>query len=484
MIPRMFDRPRGTGSGIFTRERFILISVALSSLLGAIDLSIVNLANPAITASFNTSIGMGSLVILSYTLTITGLVLIMGKLGDRIGFRRVLLMGLVIFGFGSFFCGISQSIETLIASRMLQAVGAAMFSAIGPAIVTEFLPEQSRGRSLGWLISFYALGFALGPGIGGFFTEFMVWNWIFFINIPIVAVTFIIAWYTIPQQEQPEEQKPFRLAGPVTLIPAVLCLLLSISLFQVPGIPDLVLVLLFAAGIGLGLVFLHIERKNPDPLISPVLLKNPSFRSGILACLIITMLFSGVTYLMPLYLINSHHLDQFTAGLIMTIPALCSIIAAPLAGSLADRHGSILVSLVSVTLMAAGFLIFVTFNSMTFILVIIAGMLVTRVSTSSFFGPNGRLIMNHCPKGTTGIGSGVMMLVRNMGIVLGVGFFQSVFAIRMYLAGIPRNGLPLVPRITPELSRQGYQAVYIVAFCLCIFVILMLRRTKERSDTT
>jgi EmrB/QacA subfamily drug resistance transporter len=483
MIPSLFHRAPRDDSGFFTRQRLILLSVALSSLLGAIDLSIVNIANPTIIKSLNTSIGMGSLVILSYTLTITGLILIMGKLGDRIGFRRVLLMGLVIFGLGSFFCGISQNIETLIASRMLQAVGAAMFSAIGPAIITEFLPEESRGRSLGWLISLYALGFAIGPGIGGFFTGFMVWNWIFFINIPIVIIAFIVAWYYIPQQEPPAEKKPFRLAGPATLIPALLCLLLSISLFQVPGIPDFVLAMLFAAGIGLGLVYWLIERKNPDPLIDPVLLRNPSFRSGILACLIITMLFSGVTYLMPLYLVNSHHLDQFTAGLIMTIPALFSIIAAPVAGSLADRHGSVLVSLVSVTLMAAGFLIFVTFNAMTVIIVIVAGLLVTRVSTTSFFGPNGRLIMNHCPKGTTGTGSGVMMLVRNMGIVLGVGFFQTVFAIRMYLAGIPRNGLPLVPRITPELSRIGYQAVYIVAFCLCIFVILLLRKTKEKPDT-
>ena len=478
----MFHHSHGADPGIFTSQRLILVSVALSSLLGAIDLSIVNIANPAIIRSFNTSIGMGSLVILSYTLTIAGLILIMGKLGDRIGFRRVLLTGLVIFGFGSFLCGISPGIQTLIVSRMLQAVGAAMFSAVGPAIITEFLPESSRGKSLGWLISLYAVGFAIGPGIGGFITQYVTWNWIFFINIPIVAVTFILAWHSIPRQERAEKRKPFRLAGPATLIPALLCILLSFSLFQVPGIPDLVLIILFAAGIGFLLLFRHTERKNPDPLISPVLMRNPDFRSGIVACLIITMLFSGVTYLMPLYLINSHHLDQFTAGLIMTAPALLSIIAAPLAGSLADRHGSIPVSLVSVTLMASGFLIFVTFDPVTLIVIIIAGMLVTRVSTASFFGPNAKLIMNHCPEGTIGNGSGVMMLVRNIGIVMGIALFQSVFAIRMYLAGIPRNGLPLVPRITPQLSQIGYQAVYLVAFCLCIFVIFILRNTKERPE--
>ena len=164
------------------------------------------------------------------------------------------------------------------------------------------------------------------------------------------------------------------------------------------------------------------------------------------------MLFSGVTYLMPLYLVNSHHLDQFTAGLIMTVPALFSIIVAPAAGSLADRHGSILVSTFAVGLAAAGFLVFATFDPMTVLFIIIAGMLVTRVSTAAFFGPNGKLIMNHCPEGTVGNGSGVMMTVRHIGLVFGIAMFQSVFAIRMYAAGIPRDGTPLVPRLTPALS--------------------------------
>ena len=156
--------------------------------------------------------------------------------------------------------------------------------------------------------------------------------------------------------------------------------------------------LLFLAGVVMGGIFVLRERHNPDPLINPVLARNRDFGLGILACLIITTLFSGVTYLMPLYLINSRHLDQFIAGLIMTAPALLSILVAPASGSLADRHGSILISMIAVGLAAAGFLIFFTFNPLTLVGIIIAGMLVTRVSTAAFFGPNARLIMGHCPR--------------------------------------------------------------------------------------
>lgn len=475
-IPRLFP---AADPGSLTGQRLILASVSLASLLGALDLSIVNIANPAIIKAFQVSVGTGSLVILAYMLTLAGLIMIMGKLGDRFGFRPVFITGLLVFGTGSLLCGIAPDIYSLIGSRILQAAGAAMFSAIGPAVITEFLPVSARGKSLGYLISLSAVGFALGPGIGGFVTQFASWHWIFFMNLPIVVIAIILGWHCIPRQSPPAVQKPVQVVGPGTFILATVCILLSFSLFQVPGTPDLTLLLLLAAGIAFGFLFWQTEKRNPDPLISPALIGNPHFRSGVIACLIITMLFSGVTYLMPLYLVNSHHLDQFTAGLIMTVPALFSIIVAPAAGSLADRHGSVLVSTLAVGLAAAGFLVFATFDPMTVLFIIIAGMLVTRVSTAAFFGPNGKLIMNHCPEGTVGNGSGVMMTVRHIGLVFGIAMFQSVFAIRMYAAGIPRDGTPLVPRLTPALSVLGYQAVYVTSFILCVVVILILRRTKE-----
>ncbi|MDP3564669.1 MAG: MFS transporter, partial [Methanoregula sp.] len=168
-IPRFFP---AADPHSLTGRRLILASVSLASLLGALDMSIVNIANPAIIKSFQVSVGMGSLVILTYMLTISALIMIMGKLGDHLGFRPLLIGGLVIFGMGSFLCGMAPDIYFLIGSRILQAVGAAMFSAIGPAIITTFLPVSERGKSLGYLISLSAVGFALGPGLGGFITQY------------------------------------------------------------------------------------------------------------------------------------------------------------------------------------------------------------------------------------------------------------------------------------------------------------------------
>jgi len=462
-----------------TGQRIIVATVSLASLMGALDMSIVNITVPTIDKAWQIPVGVGSLIIISYMLTITGLILFMGKLGDRYGFRKLFLVGLALFGLGSLLCGISFNITSLIASRILQGAGAAMFSAIGPAVITTYLPSSVRGKSLGFLIAMSAVGYALGPGVGGFISQYAGWRWVFFLNLPIVLAALFMSWYCLPAASGTTEQKPLNFVGPALFVSSLILILSAFSFYQVPGTPDAYLLLLLVSGLIVGGIFVLRERKSPDPLINPALIRNRDFQLGIITCLIITTLFSGVTYLMPLYLINSRHLDQSLAGLIMTVPALLSIVVAPAAGSLADRHGSIIISITAVGLAAAGFLIFFTFNPLTLVIVIIAGMIVTRVSTAAFFGPNARLIMGHCPPDAVGDGSGVMMTVRHVGMVVGIAFFQSVFAIRMYMEGIPRDGTPLVSKLTPALSVLGYQAVYLTSFALCIVVIILIRRTRD-----
>ena len=464
-------------------QYIIVATVSLASLMGALDMSVVNITVPTIDRAWQIPVGVGSLIIISYMLTITGLILFMGKLGDRYGFRKLFLVGLALFGLGSLLCAISPNITSLIISRVLQGAGAAMFSAIGPAVITTYLPPSVRGRSLGFLIAMSAVGYAIGPGLGGFISQYAGWRWAFFVNLPIVVIALFLTWYSIPAVTGKAEHHPINLANPALCVLAIILILSAFSFYQVPGTPDAILLALFISGCIVGGIFVLRERNNPDPLINPVLVHNRDFWLAIVTCFIITTLFSGVTYLMPIYLINSRHLDQFLAGLIMTMPALLSIIVAPAAGSLSDRHGSLVISLLAVALAAAGFLIFFTFNPLTLVIVIIAGMIVTRVSTAAFFGPNARLIMGHCPPDAVGDGSGVMMTVRHVGMVFGIAFFQSVFAIRMYMEGIPRDGTPLVNKLTPGLSVLGYQAVYLTAFVLCMVVLLLIYKTRDVPAT-
>ena len=462
-----------------TVQRLIIGTVSFAAFLGALDMSIVNISVPTIVKDWHIPIGLGTMVILSYLLTLTCLIMIMGKLGDRFGFRNLLITGFCIFGLGSVLCGCAPEIYFLLVSRVVQAIGAAMLSAVAPAIIVRDLPEQVRGRSLGYLISFSALGFAMGPGLGGLLSEYFSWRWIFFINLPVIIAGILLGRYYLPQENRSIVKKFPNLTNQITFVVFLAGILAAFSLYQVPGTSDSVLILLLTTGIVAGLIFLRLEQKNPDPLINPTLLKNRNFTLGIIACFIVTALFSGVTYFLPLYLVNSRHLPSFFAGMIMMIPALISMVAAPVSGSLADKYGSPIVSATAIGLSAIGFLIFFTFNPVTIVVLIVIAMIITRVSTAAFFGPNGSLIMGHCPPESLGNGAGVMMTVRHAGLVFGIALFQSIFALRMYAAGIPRDGTPLVPRLTPELSVLGYQAVYISAFCLSLIVIALVYFTRD-----
>jgi len=465
-----------------TVQRLIIGTVSFASLVGAIDMSIVNIAVPTIIKDWQIPIGLGSLVIISYLLTLTVLILIMGKLADRYGFRNIFLLGLLIFGLGSALCGLSPSIYFLIGSRMIQATGAAMLSAVSPAIITRYLPESARGKSLGYLIACSAIGYALGPGLGGIITGYFTWRWIFYINLPIVIGGLLLGYYIIPK-EVPGRAAPkrFDIISIILFIAALGGILASFSFYQVAGTPDNLLVALFLGGLGAGILFFMRDRKDPDPLIFTPLIRNRNFMLGLTTCFIVTALFSGVTYFMPLYLVNSRHLDPFLAGMIMMIPALISMVAAPISGSLADRHGSPIVSAASLGLSALGFVLIYTFNPTTAVAFIVVTLVLTRVSTASFFGPNGRLIMGHCTPETTGTGAGMMMAVRHTGLVCGIALFQSIFAIRMYLDGIPRDGTPLVPKLTPAMSVLGYQAVYLAAFALCIIAVILSLVSRDSA---
>ena len=140
-------------------------------------------------AAFNVTTSTVSWVSTIYLLVMAGCVLIFGKVSDVIGFKKVFLSGFLIFTIGSFACGFLpdfiHSFPVLIGSRAFQAVGGAMITAIGPAMVTAYIPMEQKGKAMGIVLTFAALGTAIGPTIGGILTQFLSWNWIFFINVPV-----------------------------------------------------------------------------------------------------------------------------------------------------------------------------------------------------------------------------------------------------------------------------------------------------------
>jgi len=176
------------GVGIDYNSLLILSAVMLGSFMGPLDGSIVNTVLPDITGYFQTDIALVQWVPTIYLLTISCLILLYGRLGDMIGYKKIFLYGLAAFTVASVLCGSSQSIWMLIAFRAIQGLAASMTMAVGISIVTAAFPPEERGKAMGIYAISIAVGLSLGPTLGGIIAEYSSWRYVFFVNVPITVV--------------------------------------------------------------------------------------------------------------------------------------------------------------------------------------------------------------------------------------------------------------------------------------------------------
>jgi len=173
-----------------------LVIVMLSTFLGTIDVSIVNISFPILTRELNAELTTVVWVTLAYNLTSTSLMLILGRIGDIMGRKRIFTTGLLIFSVGLAACALSRGITQLIFFRVIQALGSAMIVACGTAIITESFPENERGKALGLAAVPVSAGFITGPILGGILLDWLNWRSIFYVRVPIALLVFVMSFFT------------------------------------------------------------------------------------------------------------------------------------------------------------------------------------------------------------------------------------------------------------------------------------------------
>ena len=181
----------------------MMLNVSIGVYMSTLDASIVNISLPTIVHSQNTNLTTVAWVVMAYLIIITGCLLIMGRLADLLGQRKVYLFGLITFTVGSALCGFSPTIYFLIGSRVLQGLGASALMAISPAILTTTFREEERGQALGMLGSVVSAGFLTGPLLGGFLVEHLGWRSVFYINLPIGAIGIFLSLKVLEKSESP-----------------------------------------------------------------------------------------------------------------------------------------------------------------------------------------------------------------------------------------------------------------------------------------
>lgn len=451
----------------------IIFSAALASFMSVLDTYIVSIAMPTIAESFNVSLNHVSKIMIVYALVLTTSVLLFGKLGDKIGLKKIFILGFIIFTAGSFLCGIAPTFNILIISRAIQAIGAAMLYSMGLAITPKFLPPSIRGLGYGVSSTFASLGIMLGNPLGGFITAFLGWHWIFFINIPIGILAIFVAMKALPAEKSNESNWSFDLIGTILLFISIPLLIFTINSGQTLGWFSLHTIATFLFSIFFFILFIIQEKTCSDPLLNLTLFKNKIFVITIFSLGTVYGLLAGSNFLLPFLLEKINLLSPSQSGLILMIYGTVFFLFSPFIGRLTDK--------INPAYFIVTGAIILTFNMVFFAFTVrnpglwpvIIFMLLFGAGFALFISPSMTLAMNNVPEKLSGSASSLVRMVMNLGLLFGVAIFQVLFSLNM-----PKITGGKIPQImTPEITSLfylGFEICYTFASLIGVIITLFL----------
>ena len=459
------DDPVGHNTG----KKVVLLVATMTFFLFPFVASSVNIALPSIGRDLSLDAVTLAWVATAYLLSSAAFLVPFGRMADIHGRKKIFTLGIAIFTFTSLLSGMASSGVMLIALRVLQGVGVAMFVGTGVALLTSAFPVAERGKVLGINAAAVYAGLSLGPILGGVVTEHLGWRSIFFITVPPgLAIIGLVLWKMRGAWTGAKGER-FDFAGS-----AIYSLALVALIYGFTRLPDMPGVWLVVGGV-IGLVaFARWESRIRSPVLDLNLFRHSrAFTFSGLAALLEYSPVLAVSFLISLYLQYVKGFDPESAGLVLVVMPAASAIVAPLAGRLSDRIEPRIIASVGMALTAIGVAIFGFLNEKTPLELIIGNLVLVGFGQALFSSPNTNAIMSSAPKTAYGVASAIVATMRQIGFVLGMGVAMLMLA--LYIGRI---------QITPEyylLFQESARASFIILAILCFCgIFVSLARGKVR----
>ena len=436
-----------------------------------LDGTIVNVALPSLQRELGVSMADIQWVTSIYSIVTCAMLLIFGRLGDMFGKVRIFQAGVVLFTLGSALCAASSTFPALVVSRAVQSLGGAASLANNQGIITESFPT-SRGRALGLVATFTALGAMCGPTLGGFIVSVLPWEFIFIINIPIGVLSFLIGLRVL-KNRPPQRRAAFDPAGTLLIVPAILSLFFAISLMEIGVTP--VNVLLLVVGGVLLVVFVAVEGHVASPLVTLGVFRDASFAIDLVNMVIVFLAMSAYTFIFPYYLQEARGIAVSLSGVIMACYPLVNSICGPISGAVSDKVGCERPTLVGQTIYLCGLLIMGGIAVDTPLFILIPCIMFTSLGSSIFQAPNNSMVMGHAPEGALGFVGSLGNLMRYLGQSLGI----TVGSALLYGGMSASIGYPVTTYVEgrPDVFMDGMHAAFhVLAALVAVSVALALVR--------
>ena len=462
----------------------ILFTVLVMTFMATLDSSIVNVALPVMQKELAVGLDAIQWVASIYLIAICALLLVFGRVGDMLGKVNVFQAGVAVFSVGSLMCGFAITLPQLLAARVLQGAGAAATMATNMGIITESFPARERGRALGFLASFVALGMMCGPVLGGAIVSALPWEAIFLINVPVGVVSLLVGLKTLPHVVPQRDHGGFDAFGALLLVPGVGLTLASVTLveqgFSWP------LAAMIAAGVLLLVIFCVHERRAAHPLADLSIFKSAGFDISVLCALISFVAIGATEIVLPFYFQDARGFAPSLAGLLFAVIPLVNAVVGPISGTLSDRVGSHAPTIAGLGVYALGIFCVGALGQDTALPLVIASVALMSLGTSMFQSPNNSLMMGSAPEEALGFVGSVTSLAQNMGMALGISGGMALLYGQMSVAAGARVTSYVASR--PDIFFYGYRwaywvtaAIVGVGFALAIIRWLLLRKKGERG---
>jgi len=419
-----------------THKWWVFLAVGIGTFMSALDGSVVNTILPVLRSYFNSDVESVEWAVVIYLLVVSSLLLTFGRLGDLRGHKGVYTGGFLVFITASAACGLAPTVAVLVAARAIQAIGAAMLFANSPAILIRSFPPQQRGQALGLQSMMTYLGLTIGPSLGGWLTQSISWRAVFYINVPVGLLAFILSLVFVPAEKPAEANtERFDLSGAFLFSAGLVALLLGLNQGHAWGWTSPAILACAAAAVILLGGFLRMEMRTPSPMLDLSLFSQRVFSASTASAILNYVCLYSVFFLMPFYLLQGRGLSPAQAGLLLTAQPIVMAIVAPISGALSDRIGSRLLSTLGMLVMSAGLFLLSTLKPDSANTAIVAGLAITGLGTGIFISPNTSALMGSAPRQRQGIASGILATARNVGMVLGVGLAGAVLTSVMVRTG-------------------------------------------------
>ena len=436
--------------------------VVLGAIMSILDITVVSVALRTFQQEFDATSAQVAWTMTGYTLALASVIPMTGWAADRFGTKRLYLLAILLFTAGSVLCASADTLEKLVAFRVVQGLGGGMLMPLGMTILTRAAGPERVGRVMAVLGIPMLLGPIFGPIVGGYLIDTASWHWIFLINLPIGLAALVYAAIVLPK-DHVEPSETFDWVGMLLLSPGLALFLYGVSTTPETGTlwdAEVLVPALLGTALIVAFVPWALRRNNIHPLVQLRLFQNRDMTVAVIAMSLFAMAFFGASLLFPLYFQQIRGEDALSAGLILAPQGIGAMLTMPLAGMLADRIGPGKVVLTGMTLVTIGMALFIRLTDTTSYTQLIAALFVMGLGMGGTMMPIMAAALRTLTDHNIARGSTLMNIVQQVAASVGTALFSVLLT----------NNLDGVA--TPPQAAEAYADVFVVATLLVATVLI------------